>query len=220
MRITFFGHAAFLIEAAALRIILDPYRYPDAGGYAPINEPADLVVISHINDRYHSHTGQIRPPFQLLNALEFPPDGRECLGLRFHAVPVYESPEKQPGDEVTIVHFEAEGKKIVFLGDLGHPLSDLEIRPLQGADIVLAPAGGPPTIPLTELRDLLEAIDPRVVIPMHYKTPRINLPILSVEEFLATMSAWPVTHDGSSTFVPTEINTSSRRQIVHLEPSR
>ena len=65
MRITFFGHAAFRIEAAGLRIILDPFRSPDSGGYAPIDEPADLVVVSHENDRYHSHLGQIVPPFEV-----------------------------------------------------------------------------------------------------------------------------------------------------------
>ncbi len=47
MRITWYGHAAFLIETQGLRIILDPYRSPDSGGYLPIYEPADLVVVSH-----------------------------------------------------------------------------------------------------------------------------------------------------------------------------
>ena len=42
MRITWYGHAAFLVEAAGLRIILDPYRYPDAGGYLPIDEHGQI----------------------------------------------------------------------------------------------------------------------------------------------------------------------------------
>ena len=76
MRITWYGHAAFLIETQGLRIILDPYRSPDSGGYEPIDEPADLVVVSHENDRYHSHLGQIVPPFEVVRALELPPEGR------------------------------------------------------------------------------------------------------------------------------------------------
>ena len=75
MRITWYGHAAFLIETQGLRIILDPYRSPDSGGYQPIDEPADLVVVSHENDRYHSHLGQIVPPFQTIRALELPESG-------------------------------------------------------------------------------------------------------------------------------------------------
>src|SRR5438128_1433427 len=75
MRITWYGHAAFLIESGGLRMILDPYRSPDSGGYEPIGEPADLVVVSHDNDRYHSHLGQLVPPFELIRALEHPAGG-------------------------------------------------------------------------------------------------------------------------------------------------
>ena len=78
----------------------------------------------------------------------------------------------------------SEDLKLVFLGDLGHPLTEAELAPLRGADVVLAAAGGPPTIDFPEIPALLDAIGPRVVIPMHYKTPRIDLNIQPVERFL------------------------------------
>lgn len=220
MRITFYGHAAFLIEAEGLRIILDPYRSPDSGGYLPIDEPADLVVVSHENDRYHSHLGQIRPPFEVLRALEFPPEGREARGIRFQAIPVFETPARQPGDEVTIVHFTADGLRLVFLGDLGHSLSEAELAPLRGADVVLAAAGGPPTIELRELRPLLEAIEPGIVIPMHYLTPRINLKIRPVEDFLALMADWPIERTGSSTLDLGTGPVPRPPRVVCLDPAR
>src|SRR5438445_394088 len=133
MRITWYGHAAFLVEAEGRRIILDPYRSPDSGGYEPIAEGADVVVVSHENDRYHSHLGQLVPPFELVRALELPPVGRCVLGIRFEAIHVFETPERKPEDEVTIVHFRAEGLHVVFLGDLGHPLDESELAPLRGA---------------------------------------------------------------------------------------
>ena len=77
MRIHWYGHAAFLIETEGTRVILDPYRSPDSGGYAPIDEPADLVVVSHENDRYHSHLGQVVPPFEVIRALELARGRRE-----------------------------------------------------------------------------------------------------------------------------------------------
>src|SRR3954453_15654683 len=120
MRITWYGHAAFLIETQGLRVILDPYRSPDSGGYEPIAEPADVVIVSHENDRYHSHLGQIIPPFEVIRALEIPVEGTEFRGIVFQAVHVFENPERQPEDEVTIIHFKAEGMHIAFLGDLGH----------------------------------------------------------------------------------------------------
>src|SRR3954468_23636474 len=108
MRITWYGHAAFRIEAEGRRVILDPYRSPDSGGYEPVGEPADLVVVSHENDRYHSHLGQVVPPFELVRALELPEGGAVVCGIRFEAIHMFETPERKPEDEVTIVHFRAE----------------------------------------------------------------------------------------------------------------
>src|SRR5262245_46495206 len=120
MKITWFGHAAFLIETEGHRVVLDPYRSPDCGGYEPIHVRADVVVVSHENDRYHSHLGQIEPPFEVVRALELPEGGSVVRGIRFEAVRVFETPQFLPGDEVTIVHFRSEGMHVVFLGDLGH----------------------------------------------------------------------------------------------------
>lgn len=220
MRITWYGHAAFLIETQGRRIILDPYRSPDSGGYAPINESADLVVLSHENDRYHSHLGQIVPPFEVVRGLELPAEGHEVLGLRFEAVRVFETPERKPEDEVTILHFRTEGIHLVFLGDLGHPLEDQDLAPLRGADVVLAAAGGPPTINLPDLPSLLDAIGPRLVLPMHYKTPKINLAIQPLEHFLGLFPNVPIDRPGTSTIEVTRKTLPERRRIVVLKHAR
>jgi L-ascorbate metabolism protein UlaG (beta-lactamase superfamily) len=220
MRITWYGHAAFLIETLGLRVILDPYRSPDSGGYLPINEPADLVIVSHENDRYHSHLGQIVPPFEVLRALELPEEGREFQGLRIQSIHIFETPERKPEDEVTVVYFEAEGMRLVFLGDLGHALTETELAPLRGAEIVLAAAGGPPTIDFPEIPALLDAIDPRVVLPMHYKTPKINLNIQPLERFLESLPADPVVRVGSSSVEITHDSLPAMRTIVVLEHAR
>ena len=83
MRITWYGHAAFLIETQGLRIILDPFRSPDSGGYEPIAEPADLVVVSHENDRYHSHLGQIVAPFEVVRRSSYRRKARSSAASGF-----------------------------------------------------------------------------------------------------------------------------------------
>jgi L-ascorbate metabolism protein UlaG (beta-lactamase superfamily) len=221
MRITWYGHAAFLVETGGLRVILDPYRSPDSGGYLPIAEPADVVVVSHENDKYHSHLGQIVPPFEVVQALDLSPGGAVTRGIRFEAIPVFETPERKPGDEVTIVHFRAEGLHVVSLGDLGHALSDDELAPIRGADVVLAAAGGPPTIAYPELVPLLEAIGPKIVVPMHYKIEgKINLPIRPVADFLDAMKGWPVEHVAGSSLEVTPATLPDRPTIVSLRPAR
>jgi L-ascorbate metabolism protein UlaG (beta-lactamase superfamily) len=220
MTITWYGHAAFGIETCGKRIILDPYRSPDCGGYEPIGQRADIVVVSHENDRYHSHLGQIRSPFFLIRGLEIASGGVEVDGVRFEAIPCFETPEKLPGDEVTVLHIASEGPRVVFLGDLGHALSDSEIAPLRGAEVVLAAAGGPPTLDYPALREVLTAIGPRVVIPMHFKTPGIDLNILPVERFLEAMADWPVERPGSSTIALSREAIPAERRIILLEHAR
>jgi L-ascorbate metabolism protein UlaG (beta-lactamase superfamily) len=220
LRITWYGHAAFLIEAEGLRIILDPYRSPDSGGYEPIAEPADLVVVSHENDRYHSHLGQIVPPFETVRALELPSEGAVFRGIKFEAIHVFETPQRLPEDEVTIVHFRAEGLHVAFLGDLGHTLSDAELAPLRGAQIVLAAAGGAPTIAVTDLPSIFDALGARIVIPMHFKTPKINLNIAPLEEFLAAMGNAPVERPGTVSIELTRNSLPEELTIVVLDHAR
>lgn len=220
MRITWYGHAAFLLETRGVRIILDPYRSPDCGGYEPVAEPADLVIVSHENDRYHSHLGQIVPPFETIRALELTPSGTEFRGVEIGAVRVFETPERKPGDEVAIVHLRSEGLHVVFLGDLGHKLTGPELAPLRGADVVLAPAGGLPTIDLAEFPALLAAIGPRLVIPMHFKTPKIDLNIQPVERFLEALPSVPVLRPGTSSVDIGRETLPPAMTIVRLEHAR
>jgi L-ascorbate metabolism protein UlaG (beta-lactamase superfamily) len=220
MRITWYGHAAFLVEAAGVRVILDPYRSPAAGRYAPIDDAADVVVVSHENDKYHSHLGQIRGPFEVVRGLEIPEGGRVARGIAFGAIRVFETPERLPGDEVTVVHFRAEGLHVAFLGDLGHALSDEELGPIRGADVVLIPAGGPPTIDYPLIPPLLGAIGPRVVVPMHFGNDRINLPIQPVGRFFEALPGWPVERVGGSSIEVSRGGWPDRPTIAWLEPAR
>ena len=215
MKITWYGHAAFLIETQGLRVILDPYRSPDCGGYESINDRADIVAVSHENDRYHSHLGQIVGPFEVVRGLELPANGMTIRGVRFEAIRVFETPEKLSEDEVTILHIRAEGIHVVHLGDLGHSLSEDEITPIRGADVLLASAGGPPTIDYPLITQLIEAIGPKIIVPMHYLTPKINLKIQPAERFFEVLPDWPIDRPGASAF---EVEGPSR--IVWLEHAR
>ncbi|RUL86753.1 MBL fold metallo-hydrolase [Tautonia sociabilis] len=219
MRFTWYGHAAFLVEAEGKRIILDPYTSTAAGTYEPIAEPADVVVASHENPKYHSGLSELVPPFRVLLATEFPPEGEEAAGLRFQAIPVFETPEKLPGDEVTIVHFRAEQLHVVFLGDLGHALSPEELDRLGGADVLLLPAGGPPTIDFPLIPGLIEAIDPAVIIPMHFLTPKINLKLQPVDRLFDALPDWPVDRVGGPS-VELDRAALRPRRIVLLEHAR
>lgn len=227
MRITWYGHAAFLLEFAdggGTRLILDPYRSPDCGGYLPVDDAADGVLLSHLNDKYHSHLGQIRGNFEVLRAWEFPGGTRAFRGLRLGAVPVFETPERLPGDEVSVTTIEspAEGLRVAFLGDLGHDLDDAELAPLVGSDVALAATGGAPTVDLGILEGLLARIGPRIAIPMHFKTSKIDLDILPPEAFLerAEAAGIPIRRVGGASAEVDRANLPGGMEVWVLDHAR
>ena len=77
-----------------------------------------------------------------------------------------------------------------------------------------------PTIDFADLAPLLDAIGPRLVLPMHYKTPKINLNIQPVERFLEALPDDPVDRPGTSSIVVSRETLPDRRRIVVLDHAR
>ena len=147
MKITWYGHAAFAIEALndegePRKIILDPYNYPDCGGYLPIDEHADVVCISHRNQKYHSDLSSIRGDFDLIEGLRILSRAKKAAGMRFEGHRVYENDAREGPN--AMVKFTLEGITVAHQGDLGHAPRESDRAFLQDVDILLALAGGPP----------------------------------------------------------------------------
>ena len=221
MKIKWYGHACFRIEGDDIRIVTDPYT-PAVAGLDPMDEPADVVVMSSATDRFHSNASMIPGDPEILNALEISGRGPvEVNDVAFEALPTMESlTHKESPDENAIYRFELEGISILHLGDLGNPLTDEQLALLRGrVDILLALSGGPPTIELEDLEQAIEEIRPRVVIPMHYQIPKLKLDILPLEAFTSGYSEDAVTRVGA-TEVKCSLDTLPRTLRVYvLEPA-
>lgn len=217
MKITWLGHAAFLLTASdGLQILLDPYRAPDAGTYAAIDVPADIVVVSHLNPKYHSHWEAASGNPVRLNGLDFArnANGADAHGIKFHAVQVWESPERQV--PVSMPYFKRDGLTVCHSGDLGHGLTAEESAPLAGIDIFLAVAGGPPTVALADMKALIDRIGPKIVIPMHYQNGKINLPLQPIDDFLALFEPSQIVRCDLPTLTVHANSLPEKTQIVVL----
>jgi L-ascorbate metabolism protein UlaG (beta-lactamase superfamily) len=105
------------------------------------------------------------------------------------------------------------------MGDVGTPLSDEHREFLSGGvDILLALAGANLTIALPDLDAAIDAIRPRVVIPMHYWTPSIRYTLARVEEFLERRSEEIVRSDTSSAEFTSD-TLPAKRTILTLRPA-
>jgi L-ascorbate metabolism protein UlaG (beta-lactamase superfamily) len=82
---------------------------------------------------------------------------------------------------------EMEGVKVCHLGDLGHVPSSAQVEELSCPDVLLIPVGGMSTINATEAVETISLLEPRLVVPMHFKTEVVAMELAPVEHFLREM---------------------------------
>lgn len=185
MKITFLGHAAFLITTGGgVKIVTDPYEPGGFGGtigYGPLTEPADIVAISH-DHADHSFVAMVPGKPIVITG-----EGDELhQGVSFRSLATYHDRSRGAERGRNIVRvIEADGIAVCHLGDLGDRLSPDDITALGRVDVALVPVGGTYTIDAQGADDVIAHLRPHIAIPMHYKTPKCGLDLAPVDRFLA-----------------------------------
>jgi L-ascorbate metabolism protein UlaG (beta-lactamase superfamily) len=226
VKIRFYAHASFRLEAEGLAVITDLYTPgPQNSGFDPIDEPADVVVMSSATDPFHSDPSHVRGEPIVVNALELPPEGAEVRGLPIRPFPAMESMTFDFGrdpDANAMYLLTLDRLRVLHMGDIGNPLPQEHLNALRGnVEVLFALAGAHATISLEDLDAAIEAIGPRVVIPMHYYSPRGVLDIEPVDAFLECHPADSVTRVGEPELeVTSESLPAEAPRIYVLEQSR
>jgi L-ascorbate metabolism protein UlaG (beta-lactamase superfamily) len=232
MKIKFYAHASFRLEGDGVVVVTDPYTPgPQVSNFDPIDEEADLVIMSSATDRFHSDPSHILGTPTVINAVEIvatgnggDADGIVVKGIPIRAFPSMESLTwdfgRDPEDNAMYL-FEIEGIRFLHIGDIGNPLSEAHLSKLAGqVDVMFALTGGNATIALDDLDAAIQAIKPRVVIPMHYFHTKGRLKILPVTEFLSRYPADEITMVGGSELELTKETLPVSQHIYVLEQSR
>lgn len=181
MKIKLLGHSSFLITSEkGTKLITDPFSPGWGLSYSPIQEKADVVTVSHDHGD-HSNSAAIQGNPQVVKGS----GSKEIKGVSITGIPSFHDASK--GSERganTIFCFNVDGVKICHLGDLGHALSQEQISQIGQVDLLLIPVGGFFTIDAAAATEVYQKLKPKIVIPMHYKTAKCELPISGVEEFV------------------------------------
>lgn len=185
MKLTWNGHSCFTLETAEGSVVFDPYEDGYVPGLAPLSLSADLVLCSH-DHRDHGARELVKltgrtPSFQVetLHSFHDPEHG----ALR--------GPD-------TIHVIAAEGMRVAHLGDLGCDLEPEQRSALKGLDLLMIPVGGHYTIDAAKAKALVDELQPRVVVPMHYRSDTFGFDVLArLEDYLA-LSGNVVRYPGNS----------------------
>ena len=174
MKLKWYGHASFRISSQdGVSIITDPFN-PATSGYKAFTEPADIVIISSENDSFHCNEHLIPGSHITINALELALNEGIRLehGIEFRAVAAMEAlnhREHDP-DQNGMYRINIDGVQIGHIGDVGNPLTETQLEFFEGIDVLLALAGGHPTLELSDLEKMIDHVKPKLVVPMHFRT--------------------------------------------------
>jgi len=176
--ISWLGHSCFRIKGSNATVITDPYP-PDLG-YSLGKPTARIVTVSHQHSGHSYIRGIGGEPRVITGPGEYEIGGVLIIGIAtFHDA---EGGRKQGRNTVYLM--EVDEVSLCHLGDLGHVLTAEQVEELENVDVLLLPVGGVSTINASVAAKVVRQLEPKVVIPMHYKTQALNRELEPVERFL------------------------------------
>jgi L-ascorbate metabolism protein UlaG (beta-lactamase superfamily) len=184
-----YGHSFFQLEVGNQLIVFDPNAIAFYG--RPVVD-ATLVLVSHEHADHNQWAWLKDPKVRRIHGLKA--DGKrldwnkvdEKVGLvRVRTVGTYHDAVngmRQGKNAVFVV--ETDGLVVCHLGDLGHELTDEQVKAIGPVDVLMVPIGGVATINGEVARKVVAQIKPRLyVLPMHYGVPGFE-ELLGPDEFL------------------------------------
>ena len=188
------GQSFFMVKSSkGTALAIDPHLIPAYG--RPEGLKADAVVMSHL----HSDHVNI---FALDNAkdknlkLIFGLSGNatkhnwvdvneKVKDIAIRSVPTYhDEAQGLMRGKNTVFCLEIDGWRFCHLGDLGHPLTEDQLKKIGDVDVLMIPVGGVYTLNGPEAKKVVEQIKPKeYIFPMHYAT-KVFDDLLPIDEFL------------------------------------
>ena len=209
MTIQWLGHSCFMMTTeGGVRILCDPCD--EATGYEIAPRECDILTISH---DHHDHN---YAALALGNPVRIDKCGEYRVGdVRISGISTYHDHEggKKRGSNIVFI-FELDGMRIAHMGDLGEVPDEATIARMGRIDVMLVPVGGVYTIDADEAEVLLEAVKPRVTIPMHYKTPALSFELNELGQCIKMVKGRPVHYMRGSTAHLSADSLGSDRIIV------
>lgn len=165
-------------------IVIDPYSERETGLRPPRPEADVVLVNSGRQDNGSLDTLPGQPV--IINS----PGEYDVKGVTIRGIPAYhDNVQGKKYGENTIYVVSFEGITVCHLGCLGHSLSERQVSDIGECDVLLVPIGGDRTMDSKTAVEVINEIEPRMVIPTHYALPKLKYKLAAVAPFLKEMGA-------------------------------
>lgn len=210
MEINWLGQSYFRIKGKQVTVLTDPFLAENGNTLNRVT--ANVICLSYANPAADAAIEKIGPEPYIIRG----PGEYEVSNVLVIGVPSYQDENKGSiRGKNTIYALEFEELSICHLGRLGHLLNDEQIEIIGNVDILFLPVGGNITINATLAAKLVRSMEPKIVIPMHYKTPGTNLELDPVDKFLSEIGAQGIT--AQPKFNITKNNLPQATQVILLD---
>ncbi len=209
MEINWLGHSCFGLKGKQATVITDPYP-PDLG-YSLGKPTAHIVTVSH-QHLGHSYTQGISGEPRLVTG----PGEYEINGVLISGIATFHDRERgQQRGKNTVYVIEVDEISVCHLGDLGHVLTAEQVEEIDDVDVLLLPVGGVSTINASMAAEIVRQVEPKAVIPMHYKTEAISRELEPVGRFLKEIGVEQIDSQPKLSF--TRSNLPASTQVFLLD---
>jgi len=201
MTITWFGHSCFRIESkegpstgsGQVSVLIDPFSKDI--GLKPPRIKDNLILVTHKHYDHNSVEGA-NPEAMIING----PGEYEKQGVYVRGILSYH--DKEQGRERglnTIYVIKAEDIVVCHMGDFGQDkFEEHQLDDIGDVDILMIPVGGKYTIDYKEAVETVSKIEPKIIIPMHYKVKDLNIDIDGPDKFIKELGLTPEKVDPSA----------------------
>lgn len=178
MVIQWLGQSCFKISTkntqGEFTVATDPFA--DQSGLKMPKFSADIVTVSQKHDD-HDNVDAIKGDPMIITQ----PGEYETKGIFIYGIPAVNEKDKI---KATVYKIISEDVIIGHLGSLSQELTDEQIERLGNIDVLLIPVGGKGNLDGKKAAEVVSQIEPRLVIPMHYKTGEMKSDLNGIEDFL------------------------------------
>jgi L-ascorbate metabolism protein UlaG (beta-lactamase superfamily) len=212
MDLTWYGLSCFRMKERGLAIVVtDPY-VPGLGLPA-LALKADLVTVSHDAAGHNYVKGVKGQRLRISGPGEYEVGGVFITGIPMAA----ETKGKNGRISNTLYLFDFDGLTVAHLGDLSYVPSQSQIEDLGPVDLALVPVGGGGALSPAQAAEVISLIEPKLVVPMHYKTGKEKVKLGQVAKFLSEMGVGK--QEALETLRVTKSGLSDQTQVIVLEPA-
>ena len=180
MQIQWKGQFCFFVSATLGKqeqgkVLIDPYEESTGQRLSPVE--AETLLISSDTPEHNNAKAVKGSPFVISSPGEY-----EVKGIFIQGIAA------QNGGTIYVI--AAEGMRLCHLGGLGvEGLKPEQIEAIGDIDVLFVPVGGGDTLDAKAASQVVSQIEPKMVIPMAFKQPKLKARREGVEAFLKIMGA-------------------------------